>query len=400
MKKLLLFCGIIVLAQCSCNTPSIQEVAKGESKDRLHTFINEIWGDELLKKEGEQYLLNTEADNLFDNTEIVKNSKTVLEFWTHWSGTSGSEHKSFIYFLLEGAAYPTVLQFVKQNEDLRSSSVLKEAKKENAWLTLEGHSEEEVYRFVEAIAMRDFGIDDSREAFEIYVWQKKGTTWEKVNELFPEGLKQMISDYVPVYEGSKENKGLFFDRIYLDYLESKSAEILLKELYPEEQDDSYVLNYENNILTIGASESHSFKLKWEDGKFSLIGKPSKKPSIQQMYTESCSETRFVSGQSYRFKGTVGTSEIEMELLANKEGDVDYLTAQGTYNYKSTKSKMQLQTYCLNQPFLNKNIVIIREKEGNIREKFYGKWTSDCRIEGTWAHWGSLKIEDFYLELVH
>jgi hypothetical protein len=99
VKKLLLFCGIFVLAQCSCNTPSTQEVAKSESQDRLHTFINEIWGDELFKKEGEQYLLNTDADVLFDNTEIVKNSKTVLEFWTQWSGTSGSERKSFIYFL-------------------------------------------------------------------------------------------------------------------------------------------------------------------------------------------------------------------------------------------------------------------------------------------------------------
>jgi hypothetical protein len=290
------------------------------------------------------------------------------------------------------------LQFVKQEEDLRSSSVLVDAKTENAWLTLEGHSEEEVYRFIEDIAMRDFGIDDFGEAFELYVWQKKGTNWEKVNELFPDGLKQMISDYIPVYEGSKEKEGLFFDRIYLDYLESKSTEILLKELYPEEQDDSYVLSYKNNILTIGTSEMHSFKLKWENGKFSLIEKPAKKPSIQQMYTESCGETRFISGQSYRFKGKVGTSEIEMELIVNKEKDVDYLTAQGTYNYSSTKNKMQVQTYCLNQPFLNKSIVIIREKEGNVREKFYGNWTSNCRIEGTWAHWGSLKIEDFYLEL--
>ena len=78
MKKLLLFCRIFVLIQCSCNAPSIQEGAEKESKDFFPISINEIWGDELLKKEGEQYFLNTDADNLFRETEIVKNSKKAI----------------------------------------------------------------------------------------------------------------------------------------------------------------------------------------------------------------------------------------------------------------------------------------------------------------------------------
>jgi len=388
-----------VLIQCSCNAPSIQEGAEKESKDFFPISINEIWGDELLKKEGEQYFLNTDADNLFRETEIVKNSKKAIEFWTQWSGTIGSERKSFIYFLLEGGAYPTILQFVKQEEDLRSSSVLMDAKTEHSWLTLEGHKEEEVYEFIQVVARESIKMDDFGEAFGIYLWQKKGTNWEKVNELFPKGLKQLISNYIPIYEGSKEEKGLFFDRIYLDYLEPESAKILLKELYPEEQDDAYILNYENNILTIGTSPTHSFRLKWGNGKFSLIEKPAQKPSIQKMYTKSCGETHFVAGKSYRFKGKVGTSAIEMELTASNGEDAAFLVGKGTYNYRSTKNKMEVHTLCLHQPILNKRVVILRDKDGEIREKFFGHWTSDCKIEGKWAHWGTLKIEDFYLELI-
>lgn len=399
MKKIVLFCMLSAFVLCSCNTPTSEEKTKEVSEEILPVFMNEIWGDELFKKEGEKYLFDTDAGGLFDETELVEKSKTEITFWTKWSGTMGSEYKRFTYFLLEGAAYPSVLQLVRQEEDLRGSSNFKDAKADNYELSLEKHNEEKVHEFIEHVSMESVGNDDeNREAFEIHLWQKIGTNWKNVKEVFPADLKEMISTYIPVYEGSKEEDGLFFNRIYLNYLANEDAEQLRTELYPKEEGKSYILSYENNLLTIGTSSMHSFRLKWDNGKFSLIEKPSKKPSIQQMYTESCGETRFVAGQAYRFKGKVGTNDIEMELTANAVEDVDFLAAQGTYNYISTKNKMKVVTHSLNQPFLNKDIVIIRRKNEEIREKFFGKWTSNCRIEGKWAHWGSLKIEDFYLEL--
>ena len=385
--------------QCSCNTASIEKVAQKESKDILHTSVNEIWGDELFRKEGASYFLNTEAEHLFYDTELVKDTTSGIEFWTEWSGTSGSERKTFTYFLLEGATYPTVLQSIKQEEDFRSSSIYRETKADNYDFLIEDHKEKEVYDFVQNIAGMTILRDDYQEAFEIRLWQKIGTNWEQMPELFPKGLKQMIRDYIPIYEGSKEDPGLFFDRIYLDYLDYDQAKILRKELYQGKEGAAYFLNYENKMLTIGTSPTHVFRLKWENGRFNLIEKPAKKPSIQKMYTESCDGIRFVEGKWYRFRGKVGTSTIEMELMASQLEGADFLAGKGSYDYTSTKNKMEVFTDCLNQPILNKRIVIVRNKEDNVREQFWGKWTSDCKIEGTWAHWGTLKMEDFYLELL-
>lgn len=389
--------SLFVLSSCDDNKTPSQE-------NNMASFVklfNELQeGDFTIIQQDSTYELEESEDDWQDVS-----LETITEDYIHISlsssGTGGSDDENFEFYLLPNADSPTILEIHSTASTARFSSIMMEARgrypidEDKADTEAAEILEDELASYEVDILLNQYmATNYSSAGFSISVWQKQNNEWQNAKKALPTDWVQKVCAHNLFFK--KDDYGLTID-IPTQTMLDQQPEIVEfyygKDNSPES--NLYLLNYEEGLLNIGNTANNCIQLQWNGKQFSYLNIPKNKVTTTPFVREACAP---INAQTLTFTGKIDNQyDIQMELQIIKE--YSSLKGNGAYWYSAQNKKMAISTSDLGQPILGSAVTLIRTKEDEMREQFMGIWTSDCKIEGQWTHFGTLKSVPFYLQLI-
>ncbi|MCP4442386.1 MAG: hypothetical protein GY810_26060 [Aureispira sp.] len=238
--------------------------------------------------------------------------------------------------------------------------------------------------------------------FILAVWEKNSGTWIK-KAVFPKEFFDLLMDYIPFLyiEDDKLEEQTTLELVFhpLSYHFAEANEAVFIKTFGKKLDytNPCFIDYKDEILSIGTHKDYAINLKWTKEQFEQQSLPEHKYECNSIQYDACQNNlNFDTGKPIVFKGKID-NQHEFQMNLNYRGG-EPAEAEGTYFYIDNPKEMQVKIDYITRPLFDTPITIIRKKEDKTREIFMGVWVDNCRIEGLWAHFGTLKSAPFYLDV--